>query len=393
MNLHVIPLDPPLAEEFRHELSRRIYFLAEEITDFTIDGSDGLLTQLRVSTSATTSAEELHRRLHTVIANDILHQRVGPARVVWRSSQLAPQEMPDFDRLCAEGVVVPMGEGQMALAEPLISLLDTIDQHLVTMVREETSATQYRYPTLLRTETLRRCGYLSSFPHHLMFVTRLHGDSDTYAEFSNRAAAGDSANDLLALCGNTDYCLPPTMCYHTFQQLTDSQLAEPAAVTARGKSFRHESRYHEGLARLWDFTIREMVFLGSRHYAHDARERIMTRACELVEDWGLEGRCEVASDPFFAGAATAARISSQRLLELKFELQLPIAGGQRIACASFNFHDQHFGDGFRITGPQGSSVHSACAGFGLERLTLAIVSQHGTDPQAWPTALRPSGFR
>ncbi|MBF8187067.1 hypothetical protein ITP53_15245 [Nonomuraea sp. K274] len=386
-NVHIVHLETPLREEFRQELARRIYFLAEEIVEFTIDGSDGLLTGVRLSTRDTVSTDQLHRRLHTVIANDIRHQRVGPVKVYWRSSHEAPDGMPDFARLCDEGLVVPMGEGQMALAEPLLTLLDNADRQLVALVRRETGAVQYRYPTLMRTETLRQCGYMRSFPQHLMFVTRLHGDSDTYAAFSDRLAFGD---DLLAMCGNTDYCLPPTMCYHTFQQLSGRRLGEPMAITARGKSFRHESRYHEGLSRLWDFTIREMVFLGSRDYARQTRERIMRSVCELVESWGLGGRCEVASDPFFVGAATAARISSQRLLELKFELRLPIGGGRDIACASFNFHDQHFGDAFAITGAEGESIHSACVGVGLERLTLAIVSQHGTDPRAWPETLRPS---
>ncbi|HZM77698.1 MAG TPA: hypothetical protein VFC19_18430 [Candidatus Limnocylindrales bacterium] len=388
-NLHVVRLETPLREEFRQELARRIYFLAEEIVEFDIDGSDGLLTEVRLSTRDTVEPEQLHRRLHTVIANDIRHQRVGPAKVYWRSGHETPEVLAGFGRLCDEGLVVPMGEGQMALAEPLLTLMDTLDRHLVAMVRREAGAVRYRYPTLLPTETLRQCGYMSSFPQHLMFVTRLHGDSDTYAAFSrsDQVALGEN---LLALCGNTDYCLPPTMCYHTFQQLSGRRLTEPAAVTARGKSFRHESRYHEGLSRLWDFTIREMVFLGSYDYARQTRERIMRSACELVDSWGLAARCEVASDPFFAGAATAARISSQRLLELKFELQLPIEGGRDIACASFNFHDQHFGDAFGITGADDAPIHSACVGFGLERLTLAVVSQHGTDPGAWPESLRPS---
>jgi hypothetical protein len=156
-------------------------------------------------------------------------------------------------------------------------------------------------------------------------------------------------------------------------------------VTSRGKSFRFESRYRRALERLWDFTIREIVFLGARDFVLDCRRRFMERSFELVESLRLGGQCSVANDPFFAGADTAERTWSQRLLELKYELRLPIAADADVAVASFNFHEQFFGDSFRIRDrDEQGFVHTACVGFGLERLAYAFLCQHGLDPADWP---------
>jgi hypothetical protein len=212
-----------------------------------------------------------------------------------------------------------------------------------------------------------------------MFVSRLHGDVDVYRGFLDDLASGGSLTDVLrAHAGGFDHCLPPTMCFHTYHQLADRPLPAPSlTVTSRGKSFRFESRYRRSLERLWDFTIREVVFLGSRSHVLGCRRRLMELVWELMDDLGLGGRCEVANDPFFVDAEGAW---SQRLMELKYELRLPLDPGRDVAVGSFNFHDCFFGESFGI----GTDVHTACAGFGLERLAYAFLCRHGLDPEGWP---------
>jgi hypothetical protein len=96
----------------------------------------------------------------------------------------------------------------------------------------------------------------------------------------------------------------------------------------------------------------------------------------------------VANDPFFCAADSGARSSSQRLLELKYELQLEVGPVDSIAVASFNFHERFFGESFGLSLPDGTPAFSACAGFGLERLAFALMCQHGTEIRDWPPALR-----
>jgi seryl-tRNA synthetase len=269
--------------------------------------------------------------------------------------------------------------------------MDHLDGRIRTLTLDLFGASEFRYPTVIPTTTMDRCGYFRSFPQLMMFVSRLHGDVDTYRGFLD-AMAGDAdpARTLPEYCGDFDHCLPPTMCFHTYHQLRDRPLPSPSmVVTARGKSFRFESRYRRSLERLWDFTIREIVFLGSHDFVLDCRRRLMEETFAMAESLGLGGRCEVANDPFFIQAGTAARVWSQQFLELKYELRLPIEAGRDVAVCSFNFHERFFGDSFGIrSADSAENVHTACAGFGLERLAYAFLCRHGLDPAGWPDGVR-----
>jgi len=159
-------------------------------------------------------------------------------------------------------------------------------------------------------------------------------------------------------------------------------------VSALGKAFRYEAGYSMTLERLWDFTIREMVFLGPRDEVLAAREQTMTAMLQFLDDLGVAGWCEVGNDPFFGGDNSSDRIWSQRMMELKYELRMPVASDRSIAVGSFNFHNDLFGTAFEIMQEDGSPVQSGCIGFGLERLVYAFVCQFGADEQGWPESVR-----
>ncbi|HEX6545356.1 MAG TPA: hypothetical protein VF023_03540, partial [Bryobacteraceae bacterium] len=67
---------------------------------------------------------------------------------------------------------------------------------------------------------------------------------------------------------------------------------------------------------------------------------------------------------------------------------VPIASSNRTAVSSFNFHQQHFGSAFGIQLHHGGVASTACLGFGLERITLALFKAHGMDTSDWPAAVR-----
>ena len=81
--------------------------------------------------------------------------------------------------------------------------------------------------------------------------------------------------------------------------------------------------------------------------------------------------------------------ATQKEQDLKYELVVPIATGDRpTAVASSNYHLDYFGNAFGIHTPDGHPAHSACVGFGLERVALALFRAHGFDPARWPTGVR-----
>ena len=108
---------------------------------------------------------------------------------------------------------------------------------------------------------------------------------------------------------------------------------------------------------------------------------------QLFGTLGLDANLDLASDPFF-GRGGKFLANSQREQSLKFEALVPIATPQPTAVASFNYHQEHFGSAFNIQLKDGRPASSACVGFGLERITVALFRQHGLDIEEWPTAVR-----
>jgi seryl-tRNA synthetase len=101
----------------------------------------------------------------------------------------------------------------------------------------------------------------------------------------------------------------------------------------------------------------------------------------------LEVQLEIATDPFF-GRSGRMLAASQREQQLKFEVVTQIAGPEPTAVASFNYHQDHFSSAYGIELAAGAEAHTACLGFGLERITIALFRRHGLDVQAWPTEVR-----
>ncbi|WP_031096894.1 hypothetical protein, partial [Streptomyces sp. NRRL S-15] len=376
-----IELQSPVPEALAAEIERRLYFVSPEITGYELVVKDHEVHGMVLYSPEPLDHAALTAKVDYMVNNDVRKQRVTPARSVWTSPNRRAPQGDIFGLLAESGAVTEVGEGQVALGEPLLSLFTYFDKAVCDLLAEDFDAREYRYPTLIRTKALETAGYMKSFPQHLMFVTRLRNDLDVYRDFQDSYAGNGLDSGVLGSCGNVDYCLPPTMCYHTFQQYGGRTVEADRlhVVTSRGKSFRFEAAYSTTLERLWDFTIREIVFMGAREDVLNSRERFMRKVFAFVETLGMSGFCEVGNDPFFCGTDTSERIWSQRLLELKYELRLDVAPDRTIAVGSFNFHDDLFGKAFGIDHGANGPIRSGCVGFGLERLVYAFLCQYGLD--------------
>jgi seryl-tRNA synthetase len=210
-----------------------------------------------------------------------------------------------------------------------------------------------------------------------------------------------------------DACLLPALCYAVYASRERRTIAgDGVAVTCAGRCFRYESRNLTGLERLWEFGMREVVFLGSDPAVEQRRAQAIERVMDQLERWDLDGTIETANDPFFP-AVRAGRAHWQRSGERKLELRLPIGrradstpalspsesigmdgdAPRTIASASFNLHERFFGSAFEITTGEGEIAASGCVGWGMERWMLACFAQHGLEPEAWPSWLKRRVFR
>jgi seryl-tRNA synthetase len=186
----------------------------------------------------------------------------------------------------------------------------------------------------------------------------------------------------------TDLVLTPAACYPVYPAVAGRGRLAPGGVTVDAGSayvFRHEPSGDP--ARMQMFHQREIVRIGEPEQVGEWRERWRNRAVQMLCAIGLDARLDVATDPFF-GRSGRMLAASQREQELKFEVSVPIAGPEPTAVASFNYHQDHFASAYRIEMADGSGAHTACLGFGLERITLALFRTHGLEVDAWPEESR-----
>jgi seryl-tRNA synthetase len=149
--------------------------------------------------------------------------------------------------------------------------------------------------------------------------------------------------------------------------------------------FRHEPSLDP--ARMQIFRMHEYVRIGSPDDVRPFRDFWLERGLEMLHAVGLDARAEVANDPFFGRGGKMLAVN-QRDQSLKFELVVPICSTETpTAVVSCNYHQDHFGDTFGIQQHDGTVAHTACVGFGLERITLALFKTHGFDLAQWPASV------
>ena len=284
--------------------------------------------------------------------------------------------------------VRPLGKGQVGFAGGAFALKHFVDEAVRDIARTRFGAQEEDYPALLDPDVLARCGYLSSFPHSVCLVSHLTEDFDAIEAF--RAANTDSGSLRVPDAGamtHSDAALRPAVCLPIYRALEGTSLPEGGlTITTTGKAFRYESSNMEGIQRLWDFSMREIVFVGSAHFVQQQRARVVDAVTSLMEDWDLAFRLVSASDPFFA-TVRGTKALWQRTRALKYEMLVDVGTGP-IAAGSLNFAGTLFGDAFHIRTDEGEIATTACVGFGLERLVLALFSHHGFEPGRWPRAMR-----
>jgi seryl-tRNA synthetase len=162
--------------------------------------------------------------------------------------------------------------------------------------------------------------------------------------------------------------------------------AEGRTIDLRSFVFRHEPS--DDPARMQIFRQREYVRLGTPEQALAHRDYWLQRGQEMLRAVGLDATAVVANDPFF-GRGGRVMAATQREQTLKYELVVPVASTEKLtAVVSCNYHLDHFGHAFDIRTQDGQNAHTACIGFGLERIALALFKKHGFEPASWPTDVR-----
>jgi seryl-tRNA synthetase len=290
-----------------------------------------------------------------------------------------------LDRLFDSGLLIDTGVdglyGRSGQFEDVISAFE----RLIDTFGGADGAEAIRFPPGMNRAFFETSGYMKSFPQLAGTVHSFCGNELDHMSLLKCMEVGDDwTKDQQA----TDIVLTPAACYPLYPTVAKrGAIPEDGALyDLQSYCFRHEPSKDPARQQL--FRMREYVCMGSEKHVTDFRQSWMDRGVEMMKAVGLDVTIDVANDPFF-GRAGKMLANNQRDQNLKFELLIPITSTAKpTACMSFNYHQDAFGTKWGLNFADGRVVHTACVGFGLERIALALFHTHGLDTKEWPESVR-----
>lgn len=293
----------------------------------------------------------------------------------------------DFDEfyegMVTNRLIIPGGvDGAFGRGAVFERVLEAFNS-LVSRISAEDGAEVCTFPPVIDRRIIERVNYMDSFPDLCGAVCSFFGKEREARELSERIHAGEPWGDKLDM---TQVVLNPAACYPLYPTLTGTIPAHGRLVTMLNWVFRHEPSREP--TRMQSFRVREFVRVGEMDEVIGWRDMWLARGVDVLRSLGLDATPDVASDPFFGRGGRMMAVN-QKEQKLKYEVLVPVNSAEKpTAVCSFNFHQQHFGSTFGILTQSGQAAHTACLGFGLERVTMALFKCHGFDPDRWPSAAR-----
>jgi seryl-tRNA synthetase len=287
------------------------------------------------------------------------------------------------DALIENGFWIPTGVpgvvGRSARFEALVEGFDAI----VVGIGRDAGAERIEFPPVVDREVIRHTHYMESFPELCGSVHSYRKDRGAHMDLVDCVDEGEDWGPYLEQMPLT---LCPAACYPLY----------PACAGVLPEGGRHfdlssyvfRAEPSDDPARLQSFRLRENVRMADPDTIAVWRGSWCEQAVGLLSELGIPVTLEVASDPFF-GRGGRMLSANQIAEELKFEILVPITSVEKpTAICSVNYHEDKFSQIYEIRMPDGVLAHTACIGFGLERVILALIETHGVDVDSWPGSIR-----
>ena len=287
--------------------------------------------------------------------------------------------------LVEAGLLIPSGvAGVYGRSGVFEGVIDKFEDY-VTRMGEQFNPEVMRFPPVFNRQHYLTTDHIETMPDLMGSVHSFCGNERDHHAMATKARDNDDSwtESLKA----AEVMMVPAACYPLYPTAANTRLSEEGRlVDLKAFVFRHEPSPDP--ARMQIFRQREYVRLGTAEQALEHRNYWLQTAEKMLKSVGLTVVKELANDPFFGRGGRVMK-ATQREQDLKYELTVAICSSEKpTAVVSCNCHLDHFGLAHNITTADGQPAHSACIGFGLERIALALFKTHGFDPVQWPQEVK-----
>jgi seryl-tRNA synthetase len=288
-----------------------------------------------------------------------------------------------LDLLVAHRLLLPTGvQGVYGRGTDFERVIDRFDA-VVTRAAAPLAPEVLRFPPIFNRRHYEKIDHIRNFPDLMGSVQTFKGGDPEHRDMLGRfERSEDWSRDLAP----AEVMMTPAICYPLYPSSTGTLPPGGRRVDLQGYAFRHEPSGDP--ARMQIFRMHELVRLGTPDEALGHRDHWLALGQEIFRSVGLATTPVIANDPYF-GRGGKVQKAIQREQNLKYEFVIPICSEEKpTAIGSCNYHLDHFGAAFDIRTHDGAVAHSACVGFGLERVALALFRTHGLDLGEWPREVR-----
>ena len=382
-------INPAVPKFLIRDVLGKLAYLDERIHAARISGT-GDLIELELRKGGEEDRDSLAQRINSLVGAMSEDAFEPDLRVLEQHRPRIPVGIDPLPELLERREIVQEGTGFFVVGPLLTQVIQYFEGRMIE-VAEAMGALAFRFPALISPRYLERVKYFKNFPHSLSFVSHLRENLPDIERFMDEASVSDDGSIAASAQGyaNPSAMLSPTICHHLYLALSESEIPENGiTATASGNCFRYESINMVSLERVWNFTMREIIFVGTDEQVSERIEAVRRAMRPLFEELDLSYNVITANDPFFIGTFRD-QAAYQAAFELKFEVRADLPyKSDTVAVGSYNRHGDFFGRTLNIRLPDGSPACTGCFGAGFERLALAFVTQQGTDPQNWPAKIR-----
>lgn len=195
-------------------------------------------------------------------------------------------------------------------------------------------------PSVITKDVLNKIGYFNSFPHQII-----------------------SINGLLESKKFKNLYLTPSACLHFYPIFGELKIHN-GIYTTRARVFRNEENNTDGMTRLIDFTVREIVVVGTEKVVRQKLEQISNSILQYANSIGISINLEPASDPFYPTRKNMIKKQLQLSNNQKREMIIKL-NEKNLSIGSVNYHGFHFSKPFDFD--DNNNIVTGCIGIGLER--------------------------